>query len=1005
MRDLCVMICFLTCCVFHMNAQVVLFDDTVQSATFNVGQNSWSSFVANPLSNQMNSSANVISNNSSTSWQGIGGSCAVQITNDTRIFHIQFLSLSRSGNYQIQFSFDGSSDKYFFSGNYNLSEWTSQVIDLSAHIGKTLSWFIIYPSSNQVAQTYIDNLYLDGNLSEPISEGVITQNHSFNNLEVGIPLLTNDQARLGFTEMMSEYKFETTSEAVNLSMDRSEWEQALRINFNNFNTSSLEIFIDKVGTGVNLDFANNSWASIVSNPLSNIVNTSSYVIENNPASSWKGISGTLNALVTDKSIFNFQLYNPNGAGNYQVQFYFEGASSNKSFNGTYHGGQWENIQIDLSADAGKKITWFWIAPTSGVIEKCYFDEIRITSDKVISGQEASLVVSTFSTLDAATRLELPLELSNLNGISFKAKAIGMPISLDVEVRNDAGEVLQAQTVSVNTEWASYELPFAAINMRQIKFSINSDNQVLGNNDAFASAILLDDLYLLDGTVAPFSIPTDDKDVLQWLKESAIRYFIWHYIQLDADRGVVQEISSRENHIQLSGLGMSIAAFVLAEKEGMLSSVEAKTKISSILNWLNALDVNNGVSGVLGFPQHWMNSDGIPIWQNISIIDWAMCAAGIRIAKQKYSDDASIVAIADVLLDKPQWDQILTRNGRIPKALDSSGNPIDGEWGDAFSEETELIYTEAIASGKLDSSILDKIIRIEKKGFFPSWFGSGFTYNWLQLWTGTMDPFIANSKKAYEFDAKTSLEVLGLPLIGLTACGTLSNVDGNGFVSYDSYVSNQGSEAHGSANSNEVIQISPAPYGAVLAYPFLPDASMTALREYGKTGYFHPLLGFPDNIRMKELPGGLNDKWAPNWERFDINTAAIAMAIEQVQDNTISNLMLSDLDFKRALEELVINTQLNTLSIDKEEIEGGSLIRVSVYPNPSEGIFNVKLPPSPFGEADSFQVIDLSGKIVFAKTITAKEAQINIDLRNYASGVYILRLSFINKVQTVLLVKK
>ncbi|PQB09033.1 hypothetical protein BST83_01420 [Polaribacter filamentus] len=234
---------------------------------------------------------------------------------------------------------------------------------------------------------------------------------------------------------------------------------------------------------------------------------------------------------------------------------------------------------------------------------------------------------------------------------------------------------------------------------------------------------------------------------------------------------------------------------------------------------------------------------------------------------------------------------------------------------------------------------------------------------------------------------------------------VSNVDGNGFVSYNSYVSNQGSEAHGSVNLNEVIQISPAQYGAVLTYPFLLGASMTALGEYGKTGYFHSFLRFPDDIRMKELPGGLNDKWAPNWERFDINTAAIAMAIEQVQDNTISNLMLSDLDFKTALEELILNTQLNTLSIEKEEVEDGSLIRVSVYPNPSEGIFTIELPSSPFGEVDSFQVIDLSGNIVFTKKIAAKKAQIKIDLRNYASGLYILRLCFVNKVQTVLLVKK
>jgi hypothetical protein len=1008
MKNLHLIISLLTCWIIQLNAQVVLFDDAAQSGTFDVGQNSWSSLVTNPLSNETNSSATVISNNSSASWQGITGNCSVEITDNTRIFHIQFLNPAQSGIYQIQFSFDGSPDKFFFTGNYDASEWTSHVIDLSEHIGKTLSWFIIYPSTGQITQSYIDNLYVDGSLSEPISEDAITQNHSFDNLEIGIPLLTNDQARLGFTEMMSRYELETNSYDANLSMDRTEWEQALRIDFNNFEVASgLEIFTDEAATGVSLDFASNSWASIVSNPLNDVLNTSSHAIENNPTSPWKGLSGTMSALVTDSSILNIKFYNPNGAGNYQVQLYFEGSTiGNVSFNGAYSGGQWEDAQIDLSAHAGKRIIWFWIAPTSGVAETCYFDEISISSsNEGTSNKEISLVVSTFSGLDSATRLELPSELSDLNGIRFKAKSVGGPISLDVEVRDDTNIVIYTQTIAVGSEWSSYILPFAAVNMRQIKYTVNLDNQLLDENNAFTSDLLLDDIYLLDDTVTPFSIPTADEDVLQWLKESALRYFIWHYIQLDEDRGVVQEISSREDHVQLSGLGMAMAAFVLAEKEGMLSPAEAKTKISSILNWLNALNVNNGVSGVLGFPQHWMDNNGFPIWQNISIIDWAMCAAGIRVVKQKYSDDASLVAIADALLDKPQWDQILTGSGRIPKALDTLGNPIDGEWGDAFSEETELIYAEAIASGKIDASILDKIIRIEKNGFYPSWFGSGFTYNWLQLWTGTIDPFIANSTKAYEFDAKTSLDVIGLPLIGLTACGTLSNVDVNGFASYNTYISHQGSEAHGTANAGEVIHISPAPYGAVLAYPFLPDASLTALREYAKTGYFHPLLGFPDNVRMKVLPDGLNEKWAPNWERFDINTAAIAMAIEQVQDNTISNLILSDLDFKAAIDVLIFENKLNNLSIDDEEIEDSSTMKVSVYSNPSEGIFTIEFPLSFLDKEVNLKIMNFLGNVVSSEKRIVKNTQMKIDLTKDASGVYILKLMSVHKVQTVLLVKK
>ena len=105
-------------------------------------------------------------------------------------------------------------------------------------------------------------------------------------------------------------------------------------------------------------------------------------------------------------------------------------------------------------------------------------------------KEVSLVVSTFSGLDAATRLELPTELSNLNGISFKAKAVGGPISLDVEVRDDADVVLHTQTIAVGTEWASHTLPFAAVNMRQIKYTVNLDDQQLDGSGEFNAAAVV-----------------------------------------------------------------------------------------------------------------------------------------------------------------------------------------------------------------------------------------------------------------------------------------------------------------------------------------------------------------------------------------------------------------------------------------------------------------------------------------------------------------------------------
>ena len=111
-------------------------------------------------------------------------------------------------------------------------------------------------------------------------------------------------------------------------------------------------------------------------------------------------------------------------------------------------------------------------------------------------------------------------------------------------------------------------------------------------------------------------------------------------------------------------------------------------------------------------------------------------------------------------------------------------------------------------------------------------------------------------------------------MGLTACSTLSGMDVSGFVKWDKYIGNQGSSVSG-AKTSEVIQTSPAPYGAALALPFQYDAAISALREYVKIGYYHPLLGLPDNVRLNNFPSGL-DSAVPHWDPFEINIGTIDM---------------------------------------------------------------------------------------------------------------------------------
>ena len=122
-----------------------------------------------------------------------------------------------------------------------------------------------------------------------------------------------------------------------------------------------------------------------------------------------------------------------------------------------------------------------------------------------------------------------------------------------------------------------------------------------------------------------------------------------------------------------------------------------------------------------------------------------------------------------------------------------------------------------------------------------------------------------------------------------------------FIKWDNYISNQGASPSG-ATSSEIIQINPAPYGAALALPFQRASSITALREFVKQGFYHPLLGLPDSVRINNLPAGL-EKAIPNWDPFDINIGPIAMAIEQTQQNTIGKLYLKDNQINTNLTKL------------------------------------------------------------------------------------------------------
>ncbi len=541
-------------------------------------------------------------------------------------------------------------------------------------------------------------------------------------------------------------------------------------------------------------------------------------------------------------------------------------------------------------------------PTSMQIERNGYNAVLCIDYEGLDNIDEYLefVVSVFEKIpdDQAVPAEF---LDQITGVSFRAVSPEAGIELMLEVLDSDNNPIESAMFSIKADsMQTYTLEFDASHLKQLLFRVNAMDQ--SEEQPAINRLIIDDIYLLSNIHEEFVPPADDAKFLTWLKECSIRYFRWNYREVGTDMGVVLEAAGDNSKVSLSGLGYALANFILADMDGIIPASEAETKVLGILKWMEVQNWFDGSNGWHGFPKHYFNKEGTYYSSDVSTIDWAMCAAGIRVARQYYSSNQEIVSMASSLLERAQWDLAVGSDGRIAMGFNESDGAMNSyRWGLAFSEETELVYLEALASGKIDPTILDKIIREKKNGFYPSWFGCGFTYNWLQLWTGPVEPYRSNSIAAYNADAETCYEKFDLDLIGLTACATLKDVTENGFINWGRYISNQGSNISG-ASATEVIQISPAPYGATLALPFIPGKAIEALRAYVDFGYYHPLLGLPDNIRLSNLPSGISP--APNWNTFDINTGPVSLAIEQTGENRIGNLYLNDTAIQARLPLLI-----------------------------------------------------------------------------------------------------
>lgn len=83
--------------------------------------------------------------------------------------------------------------------------------------------------------------------------------------------------------------------------------------------------------------------------------------------------------------------------------------------------------------------------------------------------------------------------------------------------------------------------------------------------------------------------------------------------------------------------------------------------------------------------------------------------------------------------------------------------------------------------------------------------------------------------------------------------------------------------------------------------------------------------------------------------------------------------------------VTISDPVRIIVVPNEEI--GEL--VSVFPNPNNGRFSVKLPYSLVGEETKLTIVDLEGKPVLEELLAREETQRNLDISFLESGIYVL----------------
>ena len=235
-------------------------------------------------------------------------------------------------------------------------------------------------------------------------------------------------------------------------------------------------------------------------------------------------------------------------------------------------------------------------------------------------------------------------------------------------------------------WSYNALPPDPTRMKQLVLIIES------YFNAPTGTFYLDDIRFVDADDAPFDPDqhTDD-EVLDFVSQRTFLYFLDRY---DPVTGLVQDRSTFPDLMSTAATGFGLTALTIGESRGWIDRPLAVEMITRTLRTLvdgqsptdTVTDTLSNTNGYRGFFYHFLGADGLRKDANseLSPVDTALLVAGVLTAREYFSDVAEIVALADQVYTRVEWDWMLDPSNDLfhlawmPEP--HAGLPGRGAWG-------------------------------------------------------------------------------------------------------------------------------------------------------------------------------------------------------------------------------------------------------------------------------------------------------------------------------------